>query len=319
LSEPAICIYCCHLSETMEEIEIREFSAILFNAIDGQIGHNRDVNLFSENHLPVFTKQIGEIIRDQRYVNLMNDSEFRRQVTEYTVQKVLAALFDANQFIEVTSQQREKLSSIYTQLFLSLSEQPDSGTIAAEHYCRLSLWLVESNPYLSKINPPDRDLVARTVCAGYTPEFQLDVLGIVPQTLSEPVLDLGCGESALLVAHLRDSGINTWGLDRHCTVNEPWIIKHNWFEFDFEPGKWGTILSNMAFSLHFLHHQMREDGNYLEYAQKYSEIIRSLKHGGCFHYAPSLPQIEAFLPAGLFLITRCEITAGLYRTAVTRL
>jgi hypothetical protein len=64
---------------------------------------------------------------------------------------------------------------------------------------------------------------------------------------------------------------------------------------------------------------MREDGNYKEYAEKYSEIISSLKSGGCFHYAPSLPQIEAVLPAGKYLVSHVAIVAGLYRTTVTRL
>lgn len=62
-----------------------------------------------------------------------------------------------------------------------------------------------------------------------------------------------------------------------------------------EMKKWGTIVSNLGFSNHFNHHNLREDGNFIKYAKTYMNILYSLKPGECFHYAPDLPFIEKYL------------------------
>jgi hypothetical protein len=51
----------------------------------------------------------------------------------------------------------------------------------------------------------------------------------------------------------------------------------------------------MAFSNHFIHHNLRADGDFEIYAKKYMEILKSLKLGGRFIYAPSLSFMEEIL------------------------
>jgi hypothetical protein len=63
---------------------------------------------------------------------------------------------------------------------------------------------------------------------------------------------------------------------------------------------WGTILSHMAFSNHFLFHHLYKHGSPNEYAQAYMAILSALEPGGSFYYAPGLPFIEQFLPARFF-------------------
>ena len=78
-------------------------------------------------------------------------------------------------------------------------------------------------------------------------------------------------------------------------------------DFSFVPGHWGTIISNLGFSNHFRHHHLRNDGDYLDYARKYMEILQSLKPGGAFYYAPDLPFIESYLDPQKYRITKREI------------
>lgn len=71
-------------------------------------------------------------------------------------------------------------------------------------------------------------------------------------------------------------------------------------DYDYEKNKWGTIISNLGFSNHFIHHHLRKGGNYLQYAKKYMQILHSLKPGGSFHYAPDLPFIEQYLDKNMY-------------------
>ena len=74
----------------------------------------------------------------------------------------------------------------------------------------------------------------------------------------------------------------------------------DWLEYDYGEEKWGTIISNLSFSNHFNHHNLRENGNYIEYGKTYMNILYSLKIDGSFHYAPDLPFIEKYLDGNQF-------------------
>ena len=53
-----------------------------------------------------------------------------------------------------------------------------------------------------------------TVCGGYSPSLQLRVLDLIYERLAEPVLDVGCGRDAPLIRHLRERGVEAFGIDR---------------------------------------------------------------------------------------------------------
>ncbi|HEY6878180.1 MAG TPA: hypothetical protein VI299_09175, partial [Polyangiales bacterium] len=60
-------------------------------------------------------------------------------------------------------------------------------------------------------------------------------------------------------------------------------------------GRYGTIVSHQAFSLHFLHHHHAAGDTAFDYARTFMAILRALVPGGVFAYAPGLPFIESVL------------------------
>ena len=116
-------------------------------------------------------------------------------------------------------------------------------------------------------------------------------------------MDIGCGKQGRLMKFLKNNGIEVYGIDRFFFADNN-VINSDWLEYDYGIEKWGTIVSNLGFSNHFKHHNLRQDGNIIEYGKKYMEILRSLKIGGRFHYAPGLPFIEEYLDNTQFRIEK---------------
>jgi SAM-dependent methyltransferase len=124
--------------------------------------------------------------------------------------------------------------------------------------------------------------------------------------LVEPILDIGCGVKGELVRFLREKGFVAYGFDRF-VKDTPDLINADWLEFPFEEQQWGTIISNLGFTNHFMHHHLRNDGNFIGYAKRYMEILDALKPGGTFIYAPDLPFIERYLDREKFRITKHDV------------
>lgn len=116
-----------------------------------------------------------------------------------------------------------------------------------------------------------------------------------------------------------EKGVETYGIDRFSFTDKN-LSNSDWLEYSYGVEKWGTIISNLGFSNHFKHHNLREDGNYIEYGKKYMEILKSLKIGGEFYYAPDLPFIEQYLDSRQFRIDKNEIGKYHFKTTkITRL
>ena len=139
------------------------------------------------------------------------------------------------------------------------------------------------------------------VCSEYSAALQLQILGLEPQAMLGPVLDVGCGEQAHLVQSLRAAGVDAFGIDP--LAQAPGALAVDWHACDFGRQKWGTILSHQAFSLHFLHHHLLHEDKARAYAQTYMRMLQALRPGGVLAYAPGLPFIEALLPAERYVCT----------------
>src|SRR5690606_18404843 len=74
------------------------------------------------------------------------------------------------------------------------------GSILQTHHHQLRQWVAAELDAVGGLAPISRG--AMPVCGQYSPDVQLAVLGIDPQTLSGPILDLGCGEEGRLVQAL---------------------------------------------------------------------------------------------------------------------
>lgn len=197
-----------------------------------------------------------------------------------------------NQFLYATAQTRAELGQVYAQTLADAAEllaearteqEVEDGLpqLLAEHHQRLALALKVA--FGARL----RD----TVQAEYSPGLQIAVLGL--SQVETPVLDVGCGATAALVDYLRDAGIEGVGMDRDAQA--PGVVQADWLTQDYGRGIWGTVISHLGFSLHFLHHHLSDHELAFDYARAYMRILASLRVGGRFAYAPALPFLEAVL------------------------
>lgn len=143
-------------------------------------------------------------------------------------------------------------------------------------------------------------------CSEYSATLQTGVLHLGHERILPPVLDIGCGEEAALVHHLRTRGIPAFGIDRFAPEAD-YLFRHDWLDLPLGEGIWGTIISHMAFSHHFLHHHLKGSDEIRNYAARYMEILGALKPGGSFIYSPGLPFIEKLLPRDRYQVTSASV------------
>jgi hypothetical protein len=174
---------------------------------------------------------------------------------------------------------------------------PSNFTQALEVFARLLASWVDS---LGLGHARDQDAV---VAAEYSPELQLSVLGLELAAMKEPVLDLGCGEQARLVEYLRARGKAAVGIDRYASRGEATRVV-DWFSLPLLPRSWGTVIAHQSFTLHFLHHHLRDAVHAERYARRYMEILSALGPGGAFVYAPGLPFLEPLLARERFRVAK---------------
>jgi len=156
------------------------------------------------------------------------------------------------------------------------------------------------------------------VCEEYKPETQLIILGIRLPKVKGPVLDLGCGESGNLVRHLRKNKIIAVGIDR-LVKEEQHLISADWLRTSYGVGKWGTIISHMAFTNHFNYHHKYVKGEPQKYAETYMALLKALKVGGTFYYSPSVEFMEVLLDPFEYEIKKELVKGEIYRVAITRM
>jgi len=211
------------------------------------------------------------------------------------------AIHERNQFVTVTTEIQRMLHERFSELLARLraavnpagDEVDEAGVRAALEtllgdVASLVDRLVETN-----LDP--RFVIGQATCSEYSPEVQLEVLGLSLDTLLDPILDLGCGPGARLVRYLRDQGREATGLDRAVDEGE-WTTRGDWLRHPLGADRWGTVVSHMALTTHFLHHHLRPDGEPEAYARRYMEVLGALRSGGAFVYAPGVPFIEELLP-----------------------
>ncbi|WP_051313129.1 hypothetical protein [Sporocytophaga myxococcoides] len=294
----------------------------LHHSIDRQIQANKGKNLyyFDRDALFNFCEENNMLSNRHKFAEIFSEDAIQEDLIDYTLSKVLHELFHTNQYITVNERDKSILRKVYKKLLSELCDQQLSlSDISSRHFTRLTTWLSYSNPHIEKSNPSDKKSASEVVCAEYSADLQLELLDINPENLMEPILDVGCGEHAQLSTFLKGKELKVFGIDRLLYQKKSWLSEISWFEFEFKPGNWGTIISNLSFSSHFLNNHLREDGKFMEYAQKYMEILHSLKQGGTYHYAPSLPFIEEHLDKKTYKVDRKIINKDYQRTIITKL
>ncbi|RFU60383.1 class I SAM-dependent methyltransferase [Bacillus sp. V59.32b] len=262
-------------------------------------------------------REIGKFIQSAKvngtYIELLKDIS----------EKNIKLFMEVNQYLDFNHEDHRKLQKIYGDLFERVYIMGNRGEISdrdidhlfRSHYKNLQTFLLDSNgTEIFKKYRENPDLFA-VKCAEYSPEFQMKLLNIDVAPIKQPVLDIGCGPQASLVHFLRENGIEAYGVDRNVDTMD-YLYKMSWLEYSFTSNKWGTVISHMAFSNHFMHHHIRADGNFEIYAMKYMEIVKSLKVGGSFIYAPSLTFMEEALMSAS---NSYDVEIREHSTKVTRL
>jgi hypothetical protein len=299
----------------------------LLSSIEQQFDAHRNSNLFYRD-LDIdnqFLPNSKDIICNHRDELLRIDFEqMEDSWIDLMTQKAQQSFSHCNQFIDLRQEYREQLRDVYTQLWKDIITELKGDVIDFErlqqnHIHRLTAWIEQTNRFISTINTPDIPEAIEVICSEYSAQIQLQLLQIDADTLIQPVMDIGCGEHAYLTHYLQNRQIEAFGMDRMVdNQSDNRLTCSDWFDFKFIPDHWGTIISNHSFALHFSHQNLRKDGNYIEYAQKYMEILRSLKPGGAFHYTPSLPFIEQFLPPESYQVATYPVTGNLSATRIVR-
>jgi len=282
--------------------------------INTQLKYNSGKNLYAQkDRLFRFMVLPDSIMQNLKYMTKREENA----LISMTTAKSLEAFYKLNQYYYFSNGDKEKLKTIYTNLFQYLKDNNDLSMYEEKHYNYLRKYLAETNPFAPKLYADKNEILQDVVCEEYNALLQLDLLHIDLDSIEEPVLDIGCGKNGELVKFLRKSGIEAFGFDRSMS-DTAYCKNSDWFDFKFEKVKWGTIISNLGFSNHFNHHHFRSDGNYIEYAQTYMQVLHSLKLGGTFHYAPGLPFVEKFLDKKKFDICTHEVLNTNYKTTIIK-
>lgn len=284
-------------------------------SIDKQIAFNQGKNIFLDN-LEIF-QFAGETVTTVSKINSI-DPDSKQYLIDYTTDKAITEFCRVNQYYTFDLKAKSDLRCIYADLFENCRTRTNSiEDISKEHYEKLKSWLKEHNSFGERIYKNNKEKVSPVACSEYSPQLQIEVLQIDTKQILQPLLDIGCGSKASLVNYLKDQGIEAFGIDR-AKFQSPFLITADWLEYEYGIEKWGTIVSNLGFSNHFNHHHLREDGNYIAYGKTYMNILRSLKTGGCFHYAPNLPFIEKYIDSKLFELKRYEINKCDFKTTIVK-
>jgi hypothetical protein len=232
--------------------------------------------------------------------------------------RFVKTLYQTDPYINFSDKDNLIIQKIYSLLLCDITSEFLIDVIEKRHFQRICMLVKETNPAVYQINHNSNRDAQHFVYAEYSPEFQLNLLKIDSSFLLDPILDLGCGEHGCLVEYLRAQHLTAYGADR-LQQNRDYYFKCDWLEFIYGDQKWGTIISHLSFTSHFLHHFLQNDGIDILYAGTYMKILKSLAAGGRWIYTPSVPFIENLLPQSEYHVNRTLVDRGINKTVITKL
>ncbi len=299
------------------------FHGKIENAIQQQLKLNQTKNLLhSDISLlldiePTFLAALEEALKTPEPLLL---KEHLMRLVSFTAESLIEKIYSINQYLQVDRSSRESLQEIYLLAWEELFASKDvEKTLRSCLYPLLAEWIRKLYPDGIKAAIAAKPEIGSVVCRNYSAGFQLDLFGLDPRAIMQPVLDIGCGASAELVRHLRRSGIEAYGLDRSLKAKKPYLLQGDWLQDGFEPSKWGTVISHLAFSNHFIYVEKYDETQRSRYIDKYREILHSLKPRGSFVYAPASSALEKGAVEKRFTVENVFIGNGYGFTKVSRI
>ncbi len=285
--------------------------------ITEQIRGNRQKNLFNPRARELF--EVNGAFRGALQSIVDSREEVAGDLVSYAAQALVEEVLLVNQFVQVSPAKVAEAEAIYAETFQRMRDGGDvEAVLLTEHFPRLAQWLADLYPADVARAIGAEQVLGNVVCEEYSAPFQLRLLGVTTSELMAPVLDIGCGRSGGLVAALRALGVDARGFDR-LAEPAPGVSREDWFQADYPRAAHGTVISNAALSNHILYTARHEPARLPEYQALFLRILSSLKPGGTFFYAPSLPFFEAPLSERGDLVVRVvPLAGGFSRTAITR-
>lgn len=276
----------------------------IISVIENQLRESRGKNIYYEiPGLLSFNNNTIQSIFELDYIS----SDECKFLIEYTTNKAIKEFCRVNQYFAFSSESRCDLKKVYSDLLSAICEKKLSVELISEkHFLMLKKWITKHNSFAEKMYSGADEKLDVVPCSEYNPEFQLQILGIAGIELMSPILDIGCGQSGNLVNYLVANGYKAIGIDRYSITTQN-ITQADWLEYNYGEQQWGTIISNLGFSNHFRHHNLRNDGDFITYAKTYMNILQSLRFGGSFFYAPDLPFVEEYLDSKKFSLKKNKI------------
>jgi hypothetical protein len=242
------------------------------------------------------------------------------EIVSFAAQALLKKVYSVNQYLKISDQKVKELEKIYRQTWRTMVSTGDLQTaLRQEHYPKLSEWLASLYPKEFRKRLQFSPVVGHVVYEEYSAQLQIDLLQIDCAHIKEPVIDIGCGSQANLVRYLRSLGIEAFGFDRQLQNREPYLEQMDWFDYSFRPAAWGTVISNMAFTNHLNYAYLHDAAQLEPYLLRLKDIIESLKIGGEFYYAPSLPFVENRLDPAGYKVKREQTIGEVFVSTITRI
>jgi hypothetical protein len=295
----------------------------LTEALQCQMGLNKQKNHLHPDAVqrleihPVFHAALAnEVMNPVPSLTVERVSSLSSIATDLLVKGV----YSLNQYLQVSADARDSLKLLYQVTFRDLLRTKDiESTLRGFHFPRLVNWIASIHPESLRNALRPYTEIGSVVCQEYSPELQLRLMRISLDAVRQPVLDIGCGRSALLVKYLRARHIDAFGRDRVLTQEASYLETGDWLTDGFGHLRWGTVISNMAFSNHFIYAQHYDEALRSKYAGRYRAILDSLQKGGSFTYGPSAPELEGELHGREYRIEKWSTGYGHSITRVSRI
>ncbi len=278
------------------------------NSIKRQLDSNKSKNLLFEDVTQIMNVDSSFLTALEEFLNCEMTAkleDFHSELTGFATRELVKRLYSINPYLRVSQAQIENLRQIYRQSWQALRKTRNvQATLQEFHYPALSKWLATLYPEEFQKALKFSSRVGNVTYGEYSAALQIELLGIDIGQVKPPIIDIGCGRQASLTTYFRSLGVEAYGIDRYLDIHEPYTEQVDWFDYRFEPNRWGTIVAHMSFTNHLRYAYLNDNSQLERYLSKMTELVESLLLGGSFHYAPSLPFIEDRLTMGTCRVQR---------------
>ncbi len=246
----------------------------LLEIMNYQYKNNEKRNIFSINNSELFASETIKKLIDIRDGISSLTKEEKISLSNIYLKSFLSRFYNINQYIYFNAESKNMIKCIGLLLIEDLSNMElDLKDIEKNHLDRIQKLIYYTNPIIYNLNNNHSLNAKEFICSEYTGSFLIELLKIDIDKLKEPILDIGCGSSGNLVKELRNLGLEIYGFDIEVESEE--LIIGDWFTYDYGNAKWGTIISNLSFTNHFLHHHNNNSDMINNYGKTYMSILDS--------------------------------------------